>query len=88
MSQDIKEIDGKGYWSAVIRLTITLLIIWFVVSFGAGILFRDILDNIKLGGAPLGFWFSQQGSIYVFMGLIYYYCIAMNRIEKKFNVKG
>ncbi len=88
MSQDIKEIDGKGYWAAVIRLTITLLIIWFVVSFGAGILFRDILDNIKLGGAPLGFWFSQQGSIYVFMGLIYYYCIAMNRIEKKFNVKG
>jgi putative solute:sodium symporter small subunit len=58
------------------------------VSFGAGILFRDILDNIKLGGAPLGFWFSQQGSIYVFMVLIYYYCIAMNRIEKKFNVKG
>lgn len=88
MSQDIKEIDGKGYWAAVIRLTITLLVVWFVVSFGAGILFRDILDNIKLGGAPLGFWFSQQGSIYVFMVLIYYYCIAMNRIEKKFNVKG
>lgn len=88
MSQDIKEIDGKGYWAAVIRLTITLLVVWFVVSFGAGILFRDVLDNIKLGGAPLGFWFSQQGSIYVFMVLIYYYCIAMNRIEKKFNVKG
>ena len=88
MSQDIKEIDGKGYWAAVIRLTITLLVVRFVVSFGAGILFRDILDNIKLGGASLGFWFSQQGSIYVFMVLIYYYCIAMNRIEKKFNVKG
>lgn len=88
MSQDIKEIDGKGYWSATIRLTITLLIIWFVASFGAGILFREVLDTIKLGGAPLGFWFAQNGSIYIFVALIFYYCFAMNRIEKKFNVKG
>lgn len=88
MSQDIKEIDGKGYWKATVRLTISLLVIWFLVSFGAGILFRDALDSIKLGGAPLGFWFSQQGSIYVFMALIAYYCVAMTRIEKKYNVKG
>lgn len=88
MSQDIKEIDGKGYWSATIRLTISLLVIWFVASFGAGILFRDALDTIKLGGAPLGFWFAQNGSIYIFVALIFYYCFAMNAIEKKYNVKG
>ncbi|MFC6199667.1 DUF4212 domain-containing protein [Ponticaulis profundi] len=88
MTQDIKEIDGKGYWKATVSLIITLLVIWFAVSFGAGILFRDALDNFRIGGAPLGFWFSQQGAIYVFMVLIFYYCIAMNRIEKKYNVKG
>lgn len=88
MSQDIREIDGKGYWKATIRLTILLLAIWFIVSFGAGILFREALDTVKLGGAPLGFWFAQNGSIYVFVVLIFYYCFAMNRIEKKFGVKG
>ncbi|MEM6667313.1 MAG: DUF4212 domain-containing protein [Pseudomonadota bacterium] len=88
MSQDLNEIDGKGYWSAVIRLTCTLLAIWFAVSYGAGILFRDFLDQFAIGGAPLGFWFAQQGAIYVFVGLIFYYCVAMNRLERKFNVKG
>ena len=59
--------DAKGYWAATIRLTLTLLAIWFVVSYGAGILFRDFLDQFAIGGAPLGFWFAQQGSIYVFV---------------------
>lgn len=57
--------------------------IWFAVSFGAGILFRDFLDQFMLGGYPLGFWFAQQGSIYVFIVLIFYYSWAMRRIERK-----
>lgn len=88
MSQNLSEIDGKGYWSAVVRLTISLLVVWFAVSYGAGILFRDFLDQFAIGGAPLGFWFAQQGSIYVFVALIFYYCVAMNRLERKFGVKG
>lgn len=88
MSKSLSEIDGKGYWAATIRLTISLLVIWFVVSYGAGILFRDVLDQISIGGAPLGFWFAQQGSIYVFVALIFYYCFAMNRLERKFGVEA
>lgn len=76
----------RAYWHATIRLTLTLLAIWFIVSFGAGILFRDMLDQVSIGGAPLGFWFAQQGSIYVFVGLIFYYCFAMARLEKKFGI--
>lgn len=82
------EIDGKAYWKEVIRLTLTLLTVWFLVSFGAGILFREALDAIKIGGAPLGFWFAQNGAIYVFVVLIFYYCFAMNRIERKYRIEG
>lgn len=82
-----KEIDGKGYWKATLRLTIGLLFIWFAVSFGAGILFKDTLDNVSIGGAPLGFWMSQNGAIYVFVILIFYYCYAMRKIEKRFGVE-
>lgn len=88
MSQDQNEIDGKGYWKAVIKLTISLLVVWFAVSYGAGILLRDVLDQFTIGGAPLGFWFAQQGAIYVFVALIVIYCIGMNRLERKFGVKG
>lgn len=88
MSQPSSRIDGKGYWSATLRLTVSLLVIWFAVSYGAGILFRDFLDQVSVGGAPLGFWFAQQGSIYVFVVLIFYYCFAMNRLERKFGVEG
>ena len=82
------EIDGKAYWKEVIRLTLTLLGLWFLISFGAGILFREALDAIKIGGAPLGFWFAQNGAIYVFVVLIFYYCFAMNRIERKYRIEG
>ncbi|MEH6696348.1 MAG: DUF4212 domain-containing protein [Hyphomonas sp.] len=82
------EIDGKGYWRAVLRLTLSLLVIWFLVSYGAGILFRDFLDQVRIGGAPLGFWFAQNGAIYVFVALIFYYCWAMGRLERKFGLKG
>jgi len=80
--------DAEGYWKATIRLTISLLVIWFMVSYGAGILFREYLDNFSIGGAPLGFWFAQNGSIYVFLALIVVYCRKMTQYEKKFGIKG
>lgn len=88
MSKQLSEIDAKGYWRAVVRLTLSLLAIWFLVSYGAGILFRDFLDKVSIGGAPLGFWFAQNGSIYVFVALIFYYCRAMSRLEKKYGVEA
>lgn len=78
--------DSKGYWSATLRLLTKILIIWFVVSFGAGILFADVLNNIHLGGYPLGFWFAHQGSIYVFVVLIFYYARKMGQIDREFDV--
>lgn len=80
--------DVAGYWKATIRLTISLLTVWFLVSFGAGILFREALDNFKIGGAPLGFWFAQNGAIYVFLLLIVIYCRQMTKLEKKYGIKG
>lgn len=80
------EDTGKAYWSAVLGLLTKVLAVWFVVSFGAGILFAEALNNIKLGGYPLGFWFAHQGSIYIFIGLIFYYAKAMNKLDRKFDV--
>jgi len=79
---------SKAYWRAAKRLTGLLLVIWFFVSFGAGILFRDFLDQFYIGGAPLGFWFAQNGAIYVFLLLIIIYCVQMTRLEKKYGIKG
>ncbi len=79
--------EKNAYWKANIRLIITLLIIWFAVSFGTGILFVDQLDQIQIGGFPLGFWFAEQGSIYVFVLLIVYYTYKMNKLDKQFNVE-
>ena len=77
---------GKAYWSAVLGLLAKVLVIWFVVSFGAGILFADALNSIKLGGYPLGFWFAHQGSIYIFIALIFYYAKKMGDIDRQFDV--
>ncbi|MEM6900404.1 MAG: DUF4212 domain-containing protein [Pseudomonadota bacterium] len=87
MSEPTSKSDYSGYWGATVKLTLSLLSIWFAVSFGAGILFRDFLDQYSIGGAPLGFWFAQQGSIYVFVALIFYYCHAMARLGEKYGLK-
>lgn len=77
-----------AYWRSAKRLTLSLLAIWFAVSYGAGILLREFLDQVSIGGAPLGFWFAQNGSIYVFLVLIIVYCIQMTRLEEKHGIRG
>lgn len=74
-----------SYWNANLIIVIFLLSIWFLSSFGAGILFSDYLDNFKIGGFKLGFWFSQQGSIISFVFIIVLYCFLMNKLDKKYN---
>lgn len=76
----------KAYWRENIKYLIILLIIWFLVSFGCGILFVDTLNQIQIGGFKLGFWFAQQGAIYSFLVLILAYIILMNRLDKKYNL--
>ncbi len=78
--------DSHGYWKAVLSLLTKILIVWFLVSFGAGILFADFLNQFHFGGYPVGFWFAQQGSIYVFVALIFIYAKKMNDIDEKFDV--
>ncbi|TVP88803.1 MAG: DUF4212 domain-containing protein [Pseudomonadaceae bacterium] len=80
-----KEDAARGYWKENVRLMLTLLVIWFAVSFGAGILFVDLLDKIQFFGFPLGFWFAQQGSIYTFVILIFFYVWKMNRLDRKYD---
>ena len=81
----MKIINSKNYWKANLKIVLILLSFWFLSSFGAGILFSDLLDKIKLGGFNLGFWFAQQGSILVFVFLIVAYCILMNRLDRKYR---
>ena len=77
--------NAKAYWSENIRYVLILLAIWFLVSYGAGILFKEVLDKIKIGGFKLGFWFAQQGSMYVFVILIFIYVHLMNKLDKKYG---
>lgn len=78
--------SGAAYWSAVLALLRNILIVWFVVSYGCGILFVDALNSISLGGYPLGFWFAQQGAIYAFVALIFIYAKLMGKLDEKFDV--
>lgn len=75
----------RRYWRTNIRLLIALLSIWFLVSFGFGIVFVDFLNQFKIGGFPLGFWFAQQGSILVFIILIFAYVFFMNNLDRKYG---
>ncbi|MBT8237759.1 MAG: DUF4212 domain-containing protein [Croceitalea sp.] len=76
----------KKYWNKNLKYLSILLSIWFLVSYGFGILFVDQLNTIRICGFKLGFWFAQQGSIYVFVLLIFIYVLLMNRLDKKFKV--
>jgi putative solute:sodium symporter small subunit len=75
------------YWKKNLQYLSVLLSIWFTVSYGFSIILVDVLDKIKIGGFKLGFWFSQQGSIYVFVIIIFVYVRLMNNLDKKFNVE-
>jgi putative solute:sodium symporter small subunit len=76
----------QNYWKENLRYLAILLAIWFLVSYGFGILFHDALDTIRIGGFKLGFWFAQNGSIYVFVILIFVYVRLMNKLDEKYGV--
>jgi putative solute:sodium symporter small subunit len=80
--------NSRAYWKANLRLLLILLFVWFLVSYGCGILLVDVLNRVRIPGTgfPLGFWFAQQGSIYVFVILIFVYAWRMNRIDADHGV--
>jgi putative solute:sodium symporter small subunit len=77
---------ATAYWRENVRLLTILLAIWFLVSYGFGIILAPLLNNIVIAGLPLGFWFAQQGSIYVFVVLIFVYVKRMNTLDRKYDV--
>ncbi len=81
-----KRANERAYWRANLRAMVTLLSIWFAVSFLASIVGVETLNRFQVGGFPLGFWFAQQGSIVVFILLILVYAIWMDRIDRRFDV--
>lgn len=87
-SQDMPDDKSKmkAYWRKNLQTLFLLLLVWFVVSFGFGILFVDQLNSIQIGGYKLGFWFAQQGSIFTFVILIFVYVVRMNRLDREFDV--
>jgi putative solute:sodium symporter small subunit len=84
--EDIVE-NNNSYWRENLRLIFICLTIWFVVSYGFGLLLVEQLNVIRIGGYKLGFWFAQQGSIYTFVGLIFWYSAQMNKLDKKYDVE-
>lgn len=83
----LNEEQAKAYWNRNLSLMIKCLVVWFVVSYGFGIILVDVLNQIQIGGYKLGFWFAQQGSIYVFVGLIFYYAKKMGDLDREFGVE-
>ena len=82
----MSENSGQAYWKANLKLIALCLVIWFVVSYLFGIILVDQLNAISIGGYKLGFWFAQQGSIYVFVVLIFFYAYRMNKLDRQFDV--
>ena len=78
--------NRAAYWRANLRLVVICLVVWFVCSYCFGILLVDQLNTIRVAGFQLGFWFAQQGSIYVFVLLIFFYAWRMNKIDRKYDV--
>ena len=83
----LNEQQAREYWRRNLSLMVKLLVIWFVVSYGFGILLFDVLNQVQIGGYKLGFWFAQQGSIYVFVVLIFYYARKMAALDREFGVE-
>ena len=83
----LTEQQAKEYWRRNVSLMVKLMVVWFVVSFGCGILLFDVLNTIQIGGYKLGFWFAQQGSIYTFVVLIFYYAKKMAALDIEFGVE-
>jgi putative solute:sodium symporter small subunit len=77
--------NASSYWKSNLKIVSSLLCVWFIVSFGAGILFVDALDTIRFGGFKLGFWMAQQGSILVFVVLILVYIRLMDKLDSQYN---
>ena len=86
MSQ-LTEEQADAYWKRNLSLMVKLLVVWFVVSYGFGIILFDFLNQFQVGGYKLGFWFAQQGAIYVFVALIFYYTKKMGDLDREFNVE-
>ena len=86
MTTKMTEEQAKAYWKRNVSLMIKLMVVWFVVSYGCDILLFEPLNQIQIGGYKLGFWFAQQGSIYVFVGLIFYYAKKMAALDREFGV--
>ncbi|EGV35690.1 DUF4212 domain-containing protein [Neisseria weaveri] len=86
MSEEKKQ-DTSGYWKANVRIIFTCLVVWALCSHFAAIIFRPALMGISVGGADLGFWFAQQGSILVFIAIIFFYSWRMNKLDEKYGVK-
>ncbi len=81
-----KQFDGVAYWKATLNLLLTVLGVWFVVGYVLAILLAPALNAIKVGGYPLGFWVAQQGSMYVFVALIFIFAKAQGKIDERFDV--
>ena len=79
--------NNDEYWKSNLRIVFSLLVVWFIASFGFGIIFSDMLDQIKIRGFKLGFWFAQQGSIYIFVLIIFVYVWLMKRLDKRVSEK-
>jgi len=84
----MKKLEGnnKAYWRATLKLLVVMLSIWAFTSLGVSIVFVEFFNKIVIGGFPLGFWFAQQGSIYIFILLIFVYIYFMGKIDKKYDV--
>jgi putative solute:sodium symporter small subunit len=79
--------DHRAFWRRNILYVSVLMVLWFAASFGAAILFADSLDSVRLGGFKLGFWFGQQGAIFVFVGIVFLYVWLMRRLDRKYGVE-
>jgi putative solute:sodium symporter small subunit len=85
MADDGRQLNRSAYWRENLRILVILLSIWFGVSFGLGILLVEPLNTFRIGGFPLGFWFAQQGSIYVFILLVFVYARWMDRVDRRYH---